>query len=243
MPKNGGRMARTIKLNWGFHCRAKEIGGDKDNFIGKNKGVYLWIYRNSAGCRVAYVGKCVSSPFKKRFAEHFRMFFGAGYTVFKVDSETDYLHFYAENIAQKKIGDKELLAHEGICWYQNLNHENYFRDMFFVGSKKRPEILDHHLDHLEFAFATFPEQESLVDDARRVEAALGKGLHEYYLKVLPDHLKSQRFFPSGNSMDTFVGRHSHSKKDSPVQIEHIVSPSLREMIPAEVFKVTRYPNP
>ena len=231
-------MTHVVNLNWELECAAREIdAGDQNGFLNKNVGIYLWVYRNKAASRVIYVGKSVQSPFKKRLAEHFRNLYGSGYSVQHIDEEVDWLDFFAIEMCGKSHA--ELNSHEKVCWYTPLEDPHYFRATFFENIEKRTRILSHYLDHLSFAFATIPSSAAFARDAKRVEAAIGRGLYDLYLREikLRHNLDAGRCkLPGWNTSDTFVGRHAVKAVEGSLEIRH-----QGPAVPKEIRLITRYP--
>jgi len=210
-----------IELEWKSRCTARSLDSAPPAVLA-SRGIYVWIYRNAAASRVACVGKSVGFPFKKRLAEHFRVFFGGGYPAYRINEEEDYLDFLATKVLDRKSG--EVLAHENIRWYRDLKSSDYFRATFFEEMEKKHRILDHHLAHLEFAFAPLKGLPS--ERVARVEAALGRSIHEAYVRKLrqryPHPVGRSFSWPDGRSDDTLVGRHSQEAAGSTIEINHSV---------------------
>ena len=231
-------MTEVIKIDWSLRCRANEIDQPLGNdFLMKERGVYAWIYKNRANGRFTYVGKSVQNPFKKRFSEHFKSFFGCGYALYEIDEDTDYLDFLAREVLGRKFDDSYLTAHDKICWYTRLDSHEFFRATFRTNIEKRLRILEHHLDHLEFVFGTVSGSngQNFAQTVSRAEAGLGTVIHNSYLAELQSRqveLSGSRGlqWPAGRADDTLVGRHPLNKKVQPPIFEHRNAPAELQRI-------------
>lgn len=229
---------KSLPLRWMLHCSALELD-DHASFLRENGGVYLWIYTNRAGARIAYVGE--AERYHVRLYQHLSNMIAGLYNTYRVPEHMDYVEFLGEvlshplDVASKVARIDALRNKRDRMYIPVAPHDGEFLFSRAFSDSDALAMHKEYLGHLTFAFAPLETKRDRLD----AEGALLCGLRRVYCKELgiPDGNDCTFRLLGGKSNDTPLGRITQYPSCD-LKLSHEFTSSV--LLPDEVSNVIGY---